>query len=248
MFSMAFERTHGVHRFLTHADVPVTAVSQPDWEGFMGALQHLDRERAVGAFVVTPELMTVADLDFDEPADAYQTIVGREAEAAAWSAKHPGSTLLLGTVVFDPEVERPRNGVRFLRSGSEIGRTHKTAAVNPLERDMFHFSNLATDVGRPSRQVASLVCSDILGHPQIRPETDTALISACWNVPTGFSTTVADQQSLEDMLRFSVQELFARHPRLITVIMADRMPPDGTAAPFNFVAHRQTTLTLHRRE
>jgi predicted amidohydrolase len=238
--SIIFERNYGVSHVPAGGD-QITTVSQPDWESFVGSMDDLSQNvQQVGSLILSPELITSSDISLSAIRESREVIQDRVSEAAALTTKFPESTLLLGTVVFDETVVKPRNALVFLKNGMEIGRTHKVTPLGTPEREALLVSAEPSDIQKPKPDTMAIICSDMIEHPYIDDKVSTLLVSGCWGVPLGrVGWPASPDHRLVKAIELTTEDLFARYHNLQTVVMADRVPSPSTAkAPFNFVARR----------
>lgn len=234
-----FERRYGTR----HAELPdgrqVTTLSQPAWEDFAMSFIDLEADGGPGAYILTPELITSADITPDSTASFMPVVEERIRQAKELTRLYPESTLLLGTAVTDPQFPRPRNALLFLQNGDETGRTYKTSTLNYAEHMAFHQPGVP-ELAQPEPGIMPVICADFINHPRVLAGTHTLLVSACWGAPTGRPGVLAapDNRHVE-ILTLTAGDLFASHPGLQRIVMADRLPSGAVAsAPFNFVASR----------
>lgn len=234
-----FERTYGIRQIQTGRGERITAVSQPDWPHFTAALGALARQGA-GNIVTTPELMTSTDIDLAALHSRRLQIAERVTEATAITRSLPGSTVVLGSVVFDAAAEKPRNAVLFLRDGEEVGRSYKSNPIGKYERTHLDTTKRPGDVSRPLPNILTIICSDLVDLPPLDQAVDTLLVSACWGTPSGHANVpVSSDERHLSFLRYLTDDLFDRHDQLETIAMTDRAPGvDAPNGPYNFTAHR----------
>jgi hypothetical protein len=237
--SIVFERSYGVRHIVTPGGDTITAVSQPDWEGFAHALDRINQQGA-GGFIMSPELITSTDVDLSVLSERQELIEDRIAEAKKLTRQLPKSTLLLGSVAFDQTVEKPRNAVLFLQDGNEVGRTYKQNPIGKYEREFLHDTTGPNDIVRPAPNILNIICSDLVSPPPIDAEVDTLLVNACWGTPVGYPGIAAspDHRHLE-FIQYITDDLFEQNTSLSAIIMTDRAPESNSmAGPFNFIATR----------
>lgn len=237
--SVVFERSYGVRQIATPSGELITSVSQPDWPTLVQSLGGLARQGA-GKLITTPELITSTDIDLADLSQHQPRVEDRIAEAKELTRDLPESTLLLGSVAFDPTVEKPRNAVLFLRDGEEVGRTYKKFPIGKYERTHLHDTAAPGDIVKPTSNVLNIICSDFAEPPQLDDEVDTLLISACWGTPSGYPGVAAspDHRHIEFINSLS-DDLFTQYDQLETIVMTDRAPDQNSMyGPFNFVAQR----------
>jgi hypothetical protein len=239
--SMAFERAHGVYQIPVPSGESITAISQPSWSDFMHSLGHVASSRDVGAFIATPELMTSPDIDLSDVSQQRTLIEDRVGEVSEVMRQLPDTTLLLGTILFDESVEKPRNAVLFLRNGVEVGRTHKVFSFNRDEREYLYMAPRSdTVIAKPAPDVVNLICSDLANPPAIDEDVAVLLVSGCWGAPARhpWMTEISDDDKI-GFLEGATRRLFDQYDNLQTIAMIDRVPMGSISDPFNFVAQRQ---------
>lgn len=237
--SIVFERNYGTRQLATPRGELITSVSQPDWESFIHSVGSLAQQGA-GTFITSPELITSTDIDLAAIPGQQAIIEDRVAEAKDLTRQIPDSTLLLGSIAFDPAVQKPRNAVLFLKNGTEVNRTYKVNPIGKQEREFLHDTAKADEIIKPAPNILNIICSDLVTPPPIDREVDTLLVSACWGTPSGYPGVLAspDHRHVE-LIQLLTNELFEQNRRLATIVMTDRAPDqNSTADPFNFVATR----------
>jgi len=236
--TIAFERSYGVRHITVPTGDVVTAISQPDWPSFEQALGALATDPGRGNLIMTPELMTSADVTPDMGTTAITELVGGRIEAAREMTRQlPGSRLLLGSAMLEPDEPRPYNCVLFLEDGAEVGRTYKASPANMHEIKGFALKKVTR---QPARTVANILCSDILHLPKVGPGVKTMLVSGCWGVGMQETLSKLPEELHMELLQEAAENIFTWRSQVDTIVMADRVPIGSHfTGPLNFVASRQ---------
>lgn len=236
---VTFERSYGTFNIPTHRGT-VTIASQPDWESFADVVSVLD-PRQIGQLVLSPELITVSDLDLSRIATHRHMIEERIENAKEITQRFPEATLLLGTAAFDEPGEKPRNTLLFIQDGREVGRTYKANPIVKQEVETFQKVR-PYEARKPAAGYMSIICSDLVMPPRIGEDVETVLVSSCWSTPSGYPGIIPmPQDQVESYTAYFAGELLDRFDSVQTIIMADRLPYEGqatTQGPYNFVARR----------
>lgn len=237
--SIVFEREYGVRVTETPNGETLTAISQPDWPATRAALERLGRN--VTGFIVTPELITTAEVPLPALAANRPLIESRIEEAKEVSRRMPDAVLLLGSAALRQTDGTIYNAVLFLQDGNEVGRTSKVSPLGKAERQFLPALS-PPEVRKPVPHLMNIICSDLIAPPPIDPNVNTLVVSGCWGVPAGYKGVPAspDAQHLK-YIGTLTDGLFQVNPALQTIVMTDRGPFATPAArPFNFIANRQS--------
>jgi hypothetical protein len=237
--SYTFERAYNVQHIGTYAGDGITSISRPDWPSFQDVLEFLvSAGDAPGDFILSPELITCADIRPGDLPSRRSLIADRIQTVKTLSIHIPESIILLGTPLFEDD-DQPHNAVLFVRDGEEVGRTHKSFTQVQVEKESLHQSDMP-DARRPRPHIAALISADLIHPPSIIDGANTLLVSSCWGAPAHpeGAGAVSDPQLQLALIDFT-EQVFVDNPQLDTVVMTDRVPEGSRAiAPFNFVANR----------
>lgn len=247
-YDARYERRPDVYEFATHDGIPVHAVALPTWEETEAALAQATPLRG---YVLTTELIT-SPYPLEEIPRHLDQVEQRVDRTVELSRLHPEATILLGTVTTDASGTL-RNSLAIIRNGEVTGHTDKRGVMWPDEAAIFmgtRREQASLGVGR-----TALICSDLItaaadgrhaahpsdGHALLLDDTQTLLVSSCWAVPRfrGLFTPDSDDERYRRALERTISELFAGHPNLREVIMADRAIPDSPVAPYTAVFRRR---------
>lgn len=235
LVDIQFDRGYGIQ----HIDMPdgrvITSVSQPDWTNLMHALRSPAIEKEPGDFIVTPELVSIAGVYRNSPAELEKIVRARDIEAEMVSQSFPDTMLLLGSIALADSV-RPRNVVKFIQNGAIQNESPKINYQGG-EYGIYDPGVTAADVRLPTPDVMNIIGADVQMPPPIEKSVKTLVVSACWGLPR--LVREADSQRQKD-LTYNINRIFARNDSVETVVMVDRDPlrPNADGRPFNAVARR----------
>jgi len=255
--NVTIRREHGIFQYPLAAGGHVTAISQPGWEHFAGALTNLNDP---GQYVVSPELITTSPI----PEDLSRIggiIAERSDQVREVSRRWPETTFILGTLSVG-QTALPRNGTTFYRAGAEVGRNPKMPYI-PGEAAIFHAAYDPAEHRQPDTETVAMVCSDLSFHSgrgkqyvwedrdvrteyvdPISPDVRTIFISSMWIVPaiqTGLQNMHSDMERRRFVspVRVNILRLMQQHPGVQDVIMVDQLPPGSPGfGPINVHARR----------
>lgn len=200
-----YERSYGIYRWDLRDGISLTVISSAGWTDFA---KDLDLITSTDQLVVSPELITSTEFDFDKVGEARVLIEGRVNQVRKISAQHPETTLLLGTPIFQDE-GKPKNGVIIIKAGDIIGQTAKRSGTTDWERDNFRFDPEEAPILIPGTNLGILICSDLgvasvylrqfrnkdeiltkSGHTNlvgfnpkfIHPDSRAIIVPSCWGI------------------------------------------------------------------
>lgn len=241
-------QSHGHHVFETTDGLPVSVISESNWEDFEETLRVASMPDQ--GVVITPELMT-APYHPDDIEKNAKEISTRVIQVQLLSTRNPDSTILLGSpgFHFEPKCQdfRPYNSLLFIRNCLRTGYANKVS-LNGYETPNLIPGKRRNAIAIPGTKAAAIICSDILSlcnppTPNTCPipdDTTTLLVSACWATPAWEDDrehTVERYQSAFERVCVRLMENF---PQIKDVIMADRTTPaSNLAVPLNVHVQRQ---------
>lgn len=244
-----YQRTYGIHRWRLSLGQTVTSLSAPSWEEFAQLLNELQDQDQV---VVSPELITIAGLPWEQ-LQAYQTLVNqRIALIADFSRKKPLTTFIIGTPTFSGD-GKPKNSALVIKNGKIIGITHKRINATRDELQAFEMmpeeppillSNntgvlICADLGMAAlvrsqdwtkdRRFLKLLGSEYLFGKTLTPihaNSQTLIVLACWGVRdfSLFKVSDSPDEHFQIQLRNIAWGVLRDFPNLCNIVVIDRLP------------------------
>lgn len=147
---------YGLHELELPNGEKLALASAYDWVDF--TLQLSSLKRGV-KFVVTPELITVADIELERMEQKKKKILSRVSAIRHFSTGFPETTFVLGTPVFEKE-KKPTNSLLFIKNREDIGRVDKRTFASDLERQVFRANLSGGSFVSNFGKTGFLVCSD----------------------------------------------------------------------------------------
>jgi len=250
-----YVRAYGQHNFVSVTGATVSAISQPTWEDFAGALEAASY---LGNIILSPELITSSEELLKVVPDSRAEIEARVEETRQLSFKIPDTLIVLGTATFDSPSGRPANSQLFIQDGAVVAQNNKRYSYYPLEKRVFTMQQTTARPQSPSRRFVGMICSDLLGEgasstsnvlsvgsdeagppPIVGMGTESVLFSSRWAVSVQSAFDI-DQYNInrEDWFRRALEKrmllLFRKYPALREVIMCDSLiSTSGVEDPFN---------------
>jgi hypothetical protein len=243
VFEARYDRSIGVHDYMTQDGTAVTAVAQPNWETFVNAFRDLSPTEG---YIISPELIT-APADLADIKGQQTEIEDRVETMREMSVAQPDATILLGTPSRDNK-GLLRNSLVVIRNGNLDGHIDKQGPMWPDEAELFsrRVRPQATLIGAGH---AAVICSDMITASVLGPalyspahsNTETMLVSSMWAIPRlkGPDTPAAHEVRFKTALEKTVGMLMLIRPNLREVIMVDRAVQGSTVQPFS--AHFKRT-------
>lgn len=151
----------GIERYPFDDGTLITGVSAQNWGEFIQLIPDL---RSDDRIIVTPELITCAELSLVEVERLQDIVEARVAEIKARSCEFPESLFIIGTPLFSGE-KKPKNGAVFLKNGMEIFKTYKRTAATEAELNAFDVSPNQLPITIPGTKTSFLICSDLAIAP-----------------------------------------------------------------------------------
>ncbi|OGD84027.1 hypothetical protein A2572_00680 [Candidatus Collierbacteria bacterium RIFOXYD1_FULL_40_9] len=239
-------RDTGVFRANFENGVEITGVSANSWEDY---LEHLYRVRSSDKYVVSPELITCAGMNFEDLVKNESLINERIEEVAVLSKKYVDTYFLLGTPLFVNE--RPRNSVLVIKSGEIVSATNKRHGATDEENGFFEMVPEEVPLLLPQTKVAVVICSDfglaslyagceselvdevlrVSGKTDLAgkdvcvlPENvESVLLISCWGVGSKYVEEGEQDQYYKNQL-MSIAWRIMKGSKVKDVIVVDRVP------------------------
>ncbi len=236
-------REYGVHTVDAKDRLgPVHIFSWPDWESLYGSLT---RNLPADGTVLTTELAAFPR-PYEEIAE-HEAIIDERVGLIRSLSRMTQARIALGVPLKD-EDNRWFNAVLHFQRGEVVGRDIKIGLRG------FELSQKIISKGVREERIArfgrtTMICSELLYCNEV-PEiqTSTVLAPTCWDVPSP-SVSADDEQItkaggvdawLKMWLSDSVKSTMINHPRVDTVIVADRnMSGLGCEGPLNAIFRRR---------
>ena len=248
--ALNFLGDEGVYNLELANGTAVTGISTDTWESFAEAFESLrENPQPAGNIIVAPELITIAPYEIGDPYEALGVNVEeRIANARDMSAAWPDSTLILGTPTTSPTGAKPKNSLLYVKAGEIIGQASKLPLLVGVETPYERATSAQVSQPLPDMSnVLPIISSDLLFHrlreddkiaflangrprPEdtytdpITPQTDTLLVSACWQRPLLEKGKVRRDADYVTPLHAAAQALFRKYAALQDIVVIDRMP------------------------
>lgn len=243
-----YVRSTGVFRVETGAGEMVTGISANRWEDFESSL--LSEVTVAERLIVSPELITVAGMDFGNLESEKGLIEERVGRVVCFSKDRPGATFVLGTPLFVNE-SRPQNSVLLIKDGEIIGVTNKRSGATLEENKCFDMIPEESPLLLPDSKTCVVICSDLplasmysasnlvdldeilrlsgkenlIGKSIkiIHEKAETVLLVACWSVGGRFVEEGKTDQYYRMQLTNIAWRLM-RETKIKEVVVVDRVP------------------------
>lgn len=158
IMSESYNLSYGIYHYSQVEGSPVTSISSPDWDKFYNAIQTIDNDQQL---VVSPELITITGSVTLGSGNMVRELVSQRIEDIKQvTVKHPQTTVLLGTPVFNG-IDKPTNSVIYIKNGEITGRVNKRTAATKWEKEHFTFIPEEAPTLIPNTSVGVLICSDL---------------------------------------------------------------------------------------
>ncbi|MCL4360643.1 hypothetical protein M1555_05340 [Patescibacteria group bacterium] len=250
-YELAMPQEHGLYEFVL-GGAHGLAISVRTFDEFVDGMRFV---RPDDRFVVSPELITIADIPWEDVPGAIDVIYERIARVADRSLDTPGTVYVFGTPTVTSE-GRLRNSAVFIRNGEIIGQTNKRLGAVVGEYETFEFPADEPAVRIPGTDVSVLICADIIAATLLRTkysdrhlgarerqfnrlvdahnefvahDAKQLLIVSCWGI--GANPNFLDVDDVDGTyamnLRSAFLRLFHQYPHLEEIVMVDRAPNGG---------------------
>lgn len=236
-------------------------LSANTWEEYHGLLENLS---PADKYVISPELVTCAEIDFEE-LPYHADLVNQRIETVLNFSLGFGETVfVLGTPLF-VEKNKPRNSALLIKNGNIVGVSNKRAGVTIAEKECFEMMAEEPPLLLPETKTALLICADLplasLYHGSNReiipdvlrlankkhligkkvetlPSSATSLVViACWGVGGQWVVPGKENSYYEMQLKNTVSRLMG-NTNIREVVIVDRSPNNLTS-PYNAIFRAQ---------
>ncbi len=251
----AYFRETGVCRFVLVDGAEITGVSGNTWEEYFDLLKQVSPTET---YVVSPELITYAGMDFAEMNEKADLINQRIESMVDYSNSFPETTFVLGTPLF-VDISKPRNSALLIKNGEIIGVTNKRSGATVEENKYFELMAEEPPLLLPGTKTALLICADLptaslyancdnsllletlrlskrehlIGKKvELLPSSATSLVViACWGVG-GQWVQPGKEDFYYGMQLRNIAWRVMRETNVKEVVVVDRSP-NGIVPPFN---------------
>lgn len=239
-----FFRDSGLFRVRFSNDVEIAGVSTGGWDEYVRLLGDISPS---DKYVVSPEMMTCADMDF-EVMD--EELINERIDEVIDISKRCGNTyFLLGTPLFINE--KPRNSVVVIKNGEIESFTSKRCGATELENKYFEMVPEEVPVSLPETDIPIVICSDLALasiYSACEPNTleqvlkisgremligkkvdivpgdaESILVVACWSVGGRFVEEETKDKYYKNQL-IGICASLMKKTNVQEVIMVDRLP------------------------
>ncbi len=229
------------------SETPTVGVSANTWRKYMDLIRKAAADHPTHRLVlVSPELMTTADMELAEIPDQHAVVNDRLAGLQELSTSMPAAELVVGTPEYHPD--EIYNSLVIIKNGTRrVLERKRTIFSSSAERGTFTASNT---LRQQCTRTLSAVCADLVGYgmqypqyPKLPQDTRAIHASCCWATPLEEGARYAaapDEKRYTSTMTRTLGRLFARYPQLQQVIVVDRTPPSTAIPPLNCVARRNT--------
>ncbi len=228
------------------SETPTVGVSANTWRKYMDLIRKAAADHPTHRLVlVSPELMTTADMELAEIPDQHAVVNDRLAGLQELSTSMPAAELVVGTPEYHPD--EIYNSLVIIKNGTRRILERKRTIFSSAEWGTFTASNT---LRQQCTRTLSAVCADLVGYgmqypqyPKLPQDTRAIHASCCWATPLEEGARYAaapDEKRYTSTMTRTLGRLFARYPQLQQVIVVDRTPPSTAIPPLNCVARRNT--------
>lgn len=239
-------RSTGVFRAKFESGMEIVGVSANSWEEY---LDHSGEVASSDKYVVSPELITCAGMDFEDLLRSKDLINQRIDKVIDLSDKFSNTYFLLGTPLFVNE--RPRNSVLIIKSGEVVDITNKRYGATDDENEFFEMMPEEAPLLLPNTNTAIVICSDLVlaslyaGYSEemigeilrvsgkydlkgkevrvLPGKVESVLLVSCWSVGGRFVMEGQEDEYYRNQLRNITWRLM-RETTVKEVMVVDRVP------------------------
>ena len=238
-------RDTGVFRSSFESGLEIAGVSANSWEEY---LEYLSRLSPTDKYVVSPELITCAGMDFEALQTNKDLINQRIDSVVNLSNNFGDSYFLLGTPLFVNK--KPRNSVLVIKNGVIVGVTNKRYGATVLENEFFEMIPEETPLLLPETQTPIVICSDLAlaslyvgknenldeilkisgrielidKHVEVLPSSSKSiLVVAGWAVGGRFVEDATSDMYYKNQL-IGISARVMRYTNVVEVLIVDRVP------------------------
>lgn len=249
-------RETGICRYSLMEGMEIVGVSGNSWEEYFDLIKRVS---PTDKFVVSPELITYAGMNFGEIVKNSNLVNQRIEMVVNYSMYFSETVFVLGTPLFVSD-EKPRNSALLIKKGEIIGITNKRSGATVEENKHFELVAEEPPLLLPGTKTALLICADLptatlytscrnedllleslrlsrrehLIGKKVEPLPSSAtslLVIACWGVG-GQWVELGREDFYYSMQLRNIAWRVMRETSIKEVVVVDRSP-NGLIKPFN---------------